>query len=34
MRYVTPSSTFVEDAYRRAVSSTLAELAGGERRAD
>ncbi len=26
MRYVTPSSTFVEDAYRRAVSDTLAEL--------
>lgn len=28
MRYVTPSSTFVEDAYRRAVSSSLAELEG------
>jgi site-specific recombinase XerD len=26
MRYVTPSATFIEDAYRRAVSSTLAEL--------
>jgi site-specific recombinase XerD len=26
MRYVTPSATFVEDAYRRAVSSTLAGL--------
>lgn len=26
MRYVTPSSTFVEDAYRRALSATLAEL--------
>ena len=27
MRYVSPSSTFIEDAYRRAVSATLAELA-------
>ena len=26
MRYVTPSATFIEDAYRRAVSRTLAEL--------
>jgi site-specific recombinase XerD len=26
MRYVTPSSTFIEDAYRRALSSTLAQL--------
>jgi len=26
MRYVTPSSTFIEDAYRRALSDTLAEL--------
>ena len=26
MRYVSPSSTFIEDAYRRAVSATLAEL--------
>ena len=32
MRYVTPSSTFVEDAYRRAVSDTLAELEGDEPR--
>lgn len=29
MRYVTPSATFIEDAYRRAVSGTLAELRGG-----
>jgi site-specific recombinase XerD len=28
MRYVRPSTTFIEDAYRRAVSNTLAELAG------
>lgn len=28
MRYVRPSATFVEDAYRRAVSGTLAELSG------
>jgi integrase/recombinase XerD len=28
MRYVRPSATFVEDAYRRAVTSTLAELSG------
>jgi site-specific recombinase XerD len=26
MRYVTPSATFIEDAYRRAVSATLTEL--------
>jgi integrase/recombinase XerD len=26
MRYVTPSSTFVEDSYRRAISDTLADL--------
>jgi len=26
MRYVTPSSTFVEDAYRRAVSEVLGDL--------
>ena len=29
MRYVTPSATFIEDAYRRAVSATLGELGGG-----
>ena len=28
MRYVRPSTTFIEDAYRRAVSTTLADLAG------
>lgn len=28
MRYVRPSATFIEDAYRRAVATTLAELAG------
>lgn len=28
MRYVTPSATFIEDAYRRAVSASLAELEG------
>jgi integrase/recombinase XerD len=28
MRYVTPSATFIEDAYRRAVSDTLADLEG------
>ena len=27
MRYVRPSATFIEDAYRRAVSTTLTELA-------
>ena len=26
MRYVTPSATFIEDAYRRAVSDTLSKL--------
>jgi integrase/recombinase XerD len=30
MRYVTPSATFIEDAYRRAVSDTLAGLEGQE----
>lgn len=30
MRYVRPSATFIEDAYRRAVSSTLAALTDGE----
>lgn len=29
MRYVTPSATFIEDAYRRAVSTTLEELEEG-----
>ena len=28
MRYVTPSATFIEDAYRRAVSGALAGLEG------
>lgn len=28
MRYVTPSATFIEDAYRRAVSTALVELEG------
>ncbi|ELB86354.1 integrase/recombinase [Rhodococcus wratislaviensis IFP 2016] len=28
MRYVTPSATFIEDAYRRAISGTLSELGG------
>jgi site-specific recombinase XerD len=28
MRYVTPSATFIEDAYRRAISGTLAGLEG------
>ena len=28
MRYVTPSATFIEDAYRRAISTTLASLEG------
>ena len=28
MRYVRPSATFIEDAYRRAVTSTLSELTG------
>jgi hypothetical protein len=26
MRYVRPSATFIEDAYRRAVTNTLSEL--------
>jgi len=26
MRYVSPSSTFIEDAYRKAVSAVLADL--------
>jgi integrase/recombinase XerD len=26
MAYVTPSATFIEDAYRRALSDTLSEL--------
>jgi len=26
MRYVSPSSAFIEDAYRKAISATLAEL--------
>jgi site-specific recombinase XerD len=30
MRYVRPSATFIEDAYRRAVTSTLAELTAEE----
>jgi integrase/recombinase XerD len=34
MRYVTPSSTFVEDAYRRAVSSVLDDLGGDQPHAD
>ncbi len=29
MRYVRPSATFIEDAYRRAISDTLADLEGG-----
>lgn len=28
MRYVTPSATFIEDAYRRAISDTLTSLEG------
>ncbi|MFJ6686320.1 tyrosine-type recombinase/integrase [Streptomyces werraensis] len=28
MRYVRPSATFIEDAYQRAIASTLAELTG------
>jgi len=31
MRYVNPSATFIEDAYRRAVSATLVELEGDGR---
>lgn len=30
MRYVRPSATFIEDAYRRAVSTTVTELSGRE----
>lgn len=30
MRYVTPSATFIEDAYRRALSGTLENLTGDE----
>jgi integrase/recombinase XerD len=30
MRYVRPSATFIEDAYRRAVAATLGELSGQE----
>lgn len=30
MRYVTPSATFIEDAYRKAVSDTLIELEGAK----
>ena len=30
MRYVRPSETFIEDAYRRAISATVGELAGQE----
>lgn len=33
MRYVRPSATFIEDAYRRAVTTTLAELSGEDKRA-
>lgn len=29
MRYVRPSATFIEDAYRRAISDTLSDLEGG-----
>lgn len=29
MRYVRPSATFIEDAYRRAVSTALADLGAG-----
>ena len=32
MRYVRPSATFIEDAYRRAVTATLTELTGEDRR--
>ena len=28
MRYVRPSATFIEDAYRRAVTTTVNELIG------
>jgi len=30
MRYVRPSETFIEDAYRQAVSAALGELTGGQ----
>jgi integrase/recombinase XerD len=30
MKYVRPSATFIEDAYRRAVTATLGELSGQE----
>jgi len=30
MRYVRPSETFIEDAYRQAVSAAIGDLAGGE----
>jgi site-specific recombinase XerD len=30
MKYVRPSATFIEDAYRRAVTDTLATLTGEE----
>ncbi len=30
MRYVRPSATFIEDAYRRAVNGTISELSGAE----
>jgi hypothetical protein len=29
MRYVIPSATFIEDSYRRAVSTTLCDLNDG-----
>ena len=31
MRYVSPAATFIEDAYRRAVSDSLSDLTGGDR---
>jgi site-specific recombinase XerD len=34
MRYVTPSATFIEDAYRRAVSDTIAGFEGSDADAD
>ncbi len=30
MKYISPSATFIEDAYRRAMAATLGELEGGE----
>ncbi|WP_281288025.1 tyrosine-type recombinase/integrase [Streptomyces roseicoloratus] len=33
MRYVSPSATFIEDAYQQAVARTLAELTGKDSRA-